>query len=113
MKLVELKEKIDRILELHKEDGEDLDVRIVTQDKSIGARATVGIDNISVGFDWELGKALLVTDNPIYQETNDMSRNPIAINLPGYLSTVYICPICEKRVNKKDAYCRHCGKKLK
>lgn len=113
MTLKELKEKIDKLVEINEHQGNDsLDVRVITQDKSIGARASVGIKDIYRGFDWESGKVLIIPDNNIYQETREDEIEKLEIPVAGTDKIVLLCPICEERVSKKDNFCKHCGKKF-
>lgn len=55
MNLKELKDAIDTIAEnmLNNANLEDIDVRINLSEPSICCRASVGVENIMMGFDWE------------------------------------------------------------
>jgi len=56
--------------------GDDLedDVRVLVKrsSPSIGPRHSVGVKTVSSGFDWENGKLLITTDEPVYAGLGDL-----------------------------------------
>lgn len=68
MKLSELKTKIDSFFERNSQS--DLDVVLVLKSPSIGGSATVEIDCVNFGFDWDMGLLLLKTKQPVVLKTN-------------------------------------------
>lgn len=52
------------------ERGQDInaEVRITTNDSSIGERASVGITHICPGMDWEQGQIRISTDEKVVRE---------------------------------------------
>lgn len=67
MKLTELKLIVDRACERHPDD----DVVVVTAMPAIGGRRTVQVKGFGIGFDWERGKAIFSTEEPLYTRTQE------------------------------------------
>lgn len=79
MKLSELKRIVDSYLSVAQNYSEDPEVRLVIKTSgSVGCIPTVGIKTISQGIDWDAGKFLVYTDEPVMkvnQKTIDDLRN--------------------------------------
>jgi len=66
MKLSELKEHIDRIMEYAPRDANSkVMIAIKLPQSTVGARPMRPITGIMQGFDWEQGKIILSTDEPL------------------------------------------------
>ena len=55
---MKINEIIDRLSNLEKRWG-DLEVRIITNEPSVGWSSSVGIDGIYAGIDWDKGKIFI------------------------------------------------------
>lgn len=68
MKGLQLKEFLGKI----RDDDLNNEVEIVIESQgSVGAKPTVKIKNIDVGFDWDKNKILIYTDTPVIQLTEE------------------------------------------
>lgn len=67
MNLKELKDAIDTIVENMSNNTkmEDISVRINLSEPSICCRASVGVERIMMGFDWEQNQLRIEPDKPI------------------------------------------------
>lgn len=113
MKLYELFMQIKSLIEI----GHENDVVLITLSQaSCGARASVGIQDICVGFDWEHDQIRIITDEPIIKKYNDRDVGKLAICIECDYGTnkrrVRKCPICENHLSKKDRYCGNCGQAI-
>lgn len=69
MNLLDLKQKIDIITD-GVPDSELKKIRlvVVTNDSSVGPRASAEVTHINTGFDWETGRLNIITDVPLRKE---------------------------------------------
>lgn len=64
MTVGELRNILNRLYE-HSPRNDDLVIGILTNDPSIGWRSYVTVDHVSKGIDWESGKLMIGTNEPI------------------------------------------------
>ena len=70
MKLTELKKIIDEMIEENSfGNAEELQVVVITHEPSIGPRAATDVIGLSLGFDWEHGRAIIETDHRLIKES--------------------------------------------
>lgn len=62
MKVKKLKQLLDKI-------PDDLEIRIRTANPSIGPIASVGIDQVYQGIDWDQGNFIILPDKKVKYET--------------------------------------------
>jgi len=75
MKLSELKQHIDFLIE-HGYKHDDPEIRvIISTSGSIGGTPTVGIKSITSGFDWDSGKIMISTLDPIMKVNQNTLEN--------------------------------------
>lgn len=86
----------------------DSDVLITLAERSIGARASIGIYWAGMGFDHEAGQFRLEPDEHLYKSLR--MDEPAGVSK---LENFYICNKCLRKVTKSDRYCRHCGQRLR
>lgn len=69
MTLGELQQTVNSLIDR----GHDLndEVRITTSNDSVGARASVGVQYVCPGFDFEKGQILITTDKKIVSENEE------------------------------------------
>lgn len=111
MTLKDLRNAIDGILSRHR-DAEDLEIKIVTNDNSIGGSAGVGLKYCHKGFDFDNQYILLCPDDVIYREPKSIPADIYAVKINEASQWVYECSDCHSRVSKPDKFCRHCGRKF-
>jgi len=66
MKISEFKQIIDRLAQ--SPISRDSDVCVVVSEPSIGATATISVKTIGQGFDWNHGKVMIFTEQPIIRK---------------------------------------------
>lgn len=110
MNLLELKEHVDALVDLGH--GE-CKVLITLSEKSVGARAYVGIKGIFTGIDFESGQERIEPVEPVCKRGRTKD-DTMKINIFTFSSPrkFYACPICEERVKKDSHYCSRCGQHL-
>lgn len=114
MNLNTMKEHIDFLVD--RGFGEN-NVLITLSDNSIGGRASVGIDHISNGFDWESGQIRIEPSKKIISYENNRDN----VILPrkriyeqnGRKYAILSCKKCENKLRKDDIFCSRCGQKCK
>lgn len=115
MKLIELKEKIDRLYN----SGHSDDIVVVTLNQpSVGTRAFTNISAIYSGFDWEQGQIRIETEDKILSKEKDRDNviEPIVKEyniIDNKRSIVRKCRICENKLRIADKYCSNCGQRVK
>lgn len=105
MKCYELK----NLLDSYCEDGyEENEIVIMLHESSIGGHAFSVVKNAILGFDWDNGKILLVSENKIVSDRmhRDNKRNKVLWH------NKLMCPNCQRYIEEKDHYCRQCGQAL-
>lgn len=68
MTVGELRNILNKLYE-HSHRNDDLVIGILTSDPSIGWRSYVTVEHVSKGFDWESGKLMIGTNQPIKKVT--------------------------------------------
>lgn len=91
----------------------DTHVLITLSDSSIGGRASVGIQGLYTGMDWETGQLRIEPKEKIFRNIKRMDV-PVGITreTSGGIS-FNACDKCRMKVAKDDMFCRHCGQRLK
>lgn len=119
MTLEELYNKLSYQLERGRK---DLRVVIKTCNKSIGGSSSVGIRDVSSGFDWDDGTLFIHPERDLVKSdlNRDVPLAPIDFNNelphladPTCKKKVFLCRNCEEKISIKDIYCRNCGQRLK
>lgn len=110
MNLNELKQKVDALVE----DGDgERTVVITLSQRSVGARAAVGIQGIFSGIDWEAGQLRIEPLEPICQRGRAKDdQMDVSISDCSGQRKIRLCPVCEERVKKGSNYCANCGQRL-
>ena len=91
----------------------DTPVLITLSDSSIGGRASVDIQGLYTGMDWEQGQLRIEPKEKIFRNIKRMDTSvDITREISGGVS-FNACGRCRMRVAKDDMFCRHCGQKLK
>ena len=88
-------------------------VLITLSDSSIGGRASVGIQGLYTGMDWEQGQLRIQLKEKIFRNIKRMDV-PVGIireTLEGV--SFNACGKCMMKVAKDDTFCRYCGQRLK
>lgn len=121
MNLKQLKETVDAIYShLRRYDNpEELTVCVLIAEPSMGARASVGVEYVSRGMDWENGQINVKCDTQIVRKGN--SKEDIIAPYEyeydygnGKKTKVINCKMCESGKPKRgDNYCSHCGQRLR
>ena len=70
MTISELRNYLNRLHEVQPR-CDDWEVAIITSDPSIGARSHVLVRSANIGFDWEHGKLMMTTNQPITKKIGD------------------------------------------
>lgn len=68
MTVGELRSILNKMYE-HSSKNDDLIIGILTNDPSIGSRSYVTVNHVSKGFDWESGKLMVSTSQPVKKVT--------------------------------------------
>lgn len=76
MTLRELKSVIDRFLEDHPMCSHEHVVTVLLSEPSIGASAQVRVKSACVGFDWDSGRFMLSTEEPIIRKPKRVKPSP-------------------------------------
>ena len=115
MNLKELKELVDANYERipNGYNPEDISVLITTAEPSIGGRASCGISNNMMGFDWESNQFRIEPKEPLVRLGKSLSDVKPCVNKPQDGANVYWCPRCTGMVKLQDRFCKHCGQKMK
>lgn len=115
MNLLELKQIVDANCERIPNGGkpEDISVLITTKDPSIGPRASVGVEGLFMGFDWESNQLRIEPAEKIVRIGNRMDDVKPAVLRAYNGKNYYWCPKCGYRVGKEDRFCKTCGQKMK
>lgn len=88
-------------------------VLITLSGSSIGSRASVGIQGLYTGIDWEQEQLRIEPQEKIFRNIKRMDT-PVGITreISGGIS-FNACGKCRMKVAKDDTFCRHCGQRLK
>lgn len=115
MNLKELKTRVDFALDRLKsyENPEDIPVLITLSETSMGARAFAHVKYASLGTDWERGQFRLEAMTPLASKGNRLEDVKPAVCKVQEGKNLYVCPRCIRKISKTDAFCKHCGQKLK
>lgn len=91
----------------------DTPVLITLSDSSIGGRASVGIQGLYAGMDWEQGQLRIKPKEMIFRNIKRMDT-PVGITRETFGGVGFnACGRCSMKVAKDDTFCRHCGQRLK
>lgn len=111
MNLKEMYETIKNAYENipNNKDPEKINVVLDLSDPSIGARASVNIEGIRFGIDWESGQLRIrPTEEVVSKKYSEGLREKKAVCssnvIPGYW-----CPTCLATVKRKSKCCPNCG----
>lgn len=108
----ELFDRLKWYLEVREVDP-DTPVLITLSDSSIGGRASVGIQGLYTGMDWEQGQLRIEPKEKIFRNIKRMDM-PVGITREIFGGVSFnACGKCKMRIAKDDAFCRHCGQRLK
>lgn len=114
MKLIELKNDIDRLIE-ENEDNKEKEVVIPLAENSIGPVACAGTRILTCGFDWDSRRIFLHPSFALVRKGNSLSDVKEARReVDKYSNFVYyICSKCHQKISKNDKFCKHCSQRLK
>lgn len=91
----------------------DTPVLITLSDSSMGGRASVGIQGLYTGMDWEKGQLRIEPQEKIFRNIKRMDT-PIGITRETSGGVSFnACGKCRMKVAKDDTFCRHCGQRLR
>lgn len=96
----------------------DYPLVITLREPSVGPRASIGIDSVFPGFDWESGQMRIEPSNDgctSYKKDRDI---PCGVSvkeydLNGKKTIIRRCKFCGEKIRTTDIYCCKCGHKLK
>ncbi len=88
-------------------------VVITLSDRSVGARAGVGIRNAAPGFDWEHRQFRIEPEQKIFQNIHRMELPIGTVREEWGGQTFNACSRCHGKVALSDKFCRHCGQRLR
>ena len=113
--LLELKNSVDfEIQHLRSyQHPEDIPVLVNLAEPSVGAMASVNVNYVGIGFDWESGQFRINTDRKLVFKGNSLNDIKHVRLEPFEGRNYYWCPRCDSRVNKDEKFCRNCGQKMK
>ena len=100
----ELKSFIDNIAENHKRELESTVEIVIVSQGSIGGTPTVKIKDIACGFDWDNGKLLIFTEEPVIkltQEELEDVRKSVS-NAHSYHTGLIIRPLMKENKEMRD-----------
>ena len=84
----------------------NISVEIALSEVSIGPTASVPIESLFLGFDWNAGKLLLYPKEDLVRASY-ANGNTIKMDDNGYF-----CRHCLTQVKRDDKYCPNCGKRF-
>lgn len=114
LNLEKLKSIIDFEVEnLHDKQPKDIPVLITLSESSIGARASIGVKYVGMGFDWEHGQLRIEPNIPLTRKGESLLDIKKVIRHEFGGQSFNACPRCIHRVAKDDCYCRNCGQRLR
>ena len=101
-------------LEFYTDHGySDNKVVIQLKEPSVGGVACTGIRQLYAGMDWDKGKIIIQTDDPViyYKKDRDIPKSAVKIVYTRYPQTrpVIHCPVCGDKLRKNDRFCSRCG----
>lgn len=73
MKLSELKKYIDHHPKYERDDP-DVVIQIKLPYSTVGARPSVGVKSVQMGFDWDAGKFILIPEEPLTPSDRDFDK---------------------------------------
>lgn len=73
MKLSELKQRIDRIVEVSRYDQEVM-IAIKLPYATVGARPMTAVKSVGSGFDWEQGKFIIWPETDLYPSNDELKE---------------------------------------
>lgn len=73
MKLSELKKYIDHHLKYERDDP-NVVIQIKLPYSTVGARPSVGVKSVQMGFDWDAGKFILTPEEPLTPSDRDFDK---------------------------------------
>lgn len=88
------------------------DVRILTKDPSVGGSASMGIESVCAGFDWDDGTLFVVPSSPLTSKPSRYLDTFSIVRRGSGGVAFWACPKCLMKVAKDDTYCRYCGTRL-
>lgn len=109
--------ELSKILHFYSEHGHENDIVLITlSQNSVGARASVGVQDVYAGFDWEHGQIRIETTEPIIKKYNnrDIGKPVRCKEYDDGIRKRIIrrCPVCENHLHKNDKYCSKCGQAI-
>lgn len=92
----------------------DKPLLVTTNDRSIGGRACVEVQDIYQGIDWEHGQIRIQPCEDIVKKYNgrDIEKDKWLFTERITNKKYPVCSSCTCRVAKPDQYCKHCGQRL-
>lgn len=96
----------------------DDEVAIELGSPSVGPHASVGVETVYAGFDWDNGKLLIVPQEPLVRKNlqRDIPQGIIRITYKndyhGKIRPSLHCPVCKAKLRKSDRYCPKCGQRV-
>jgi hypothetical protein len=115
MNLAEAKAVIDHIIDnlYAYQDPTKIPILITLSERSIGGRASSGVDNMVMGFDWESNQFRIQPSKSLVAKGHNFEDEKEKLFTEYNNRKYYICPRCEHIIAKGDKFCRGCGQKLK
>lgn len=112
--------ELSKILHFYSEHGHEDDIVLITLSQpSVGARASVGVQGVFSGFDWEDGQIRIEPVTPLIAKYNNRDIGKPARCTEygeddGYIRKRIVrhCPICDEFLRKNDKYCSNCGQAI-
>lgn len=107
MTLEELKQKIDRI---YGPATKDCAVVVTLDQFSAGPRASVPVEWVHRGSDWERDQIRVECARPVIDKEN--GRDIPKRKAKGSGNDAFVCPSCGDFVDRHDSYCCRCGQNI-
>ena len=118
MTLTELRDSVNHALD-HWRNSDDPEVVITLSNPSVGPRASCGVLNATLGFDWEYGQFRIQPQENLRMEGRTL-EDPTETYVVQYLydyrnkrHVIHYCRNCGNVVNKDVNFCQHCGQRIK